>query len=67
MTNRFCIRITTITGGPGDVDGDGMVGILDFLQVLIDWGVCPPPCEADLDGDLRVGITDFLEVLAEWG
>ena len=27
--------------GPGDVP-DGIVGILDFLQVLTDWGACPP-------------------------
>ncbi len=26
---------------PGDVDGDGEVGINDFLQLLAAWGACP--------------------------
>ncbi len=50
-----------------DLDGDGMVGIGDFLLVLAQWGPCPPDCFADVDGDGLVGINDFLLVLAEWG
>jgi len=26
---------------PGDIDGDGTVGIVDFLQLLGTWGPCP--------------------------
>jgi hypothetical protein len=49
-----------------DVDGDGLVGIEDFLEVLAQWGqACP--CTADADDDDMVGITDFLKILAEWG
>ncbi len=55
---------------PGDLDGDGTVGILDFLALLAVWGPCdnpcPPSCPADLDGDCTVGITDFLTLLANW-
>ncbi len=55
----------------GDLDGDGTVGIIDFLILLASWGPCPQPCPpscaADLDGDCTVGITDFLLLLAEWG
>ena len=55
---------------PGDVDGDGTVGILDFLAVLGAWGPCtapcPPTCAADCDNDCEVGITDFLIVLGNW-
>ena len=54
----------------GDLDGDGVVGILDFLIVLGNWGPCPdpcPPCLGDADGDCQVGITDFLIVLGNWG
>jgi agmatine deiminase len=54
---------------PGDLDGDGVVGILDFLQLLGEWGACPAPpaeCAGDLDGDGIVGILDFLELLANW-
>ena len=54
----------------GDVDGDGAVGILDFLALLAAWGPCPVPpaeCPADLDGDGQVGVNDFLILLANWG
>ncbi len=55
---------------PGDVDGDGIVGINDFLAVLGSWGACPgpcpPSCPADLDDDCEVGINDFLIVLGNW-
>ncbi len=55
---------------PGDLDGDGMVGINDFLALLSAWGPCPDPpaeCPGDLDGDGIVGITDLLTLLANWG
>ncbi|MHC4100882.1 MAG: hypothetical protein ACYS15_13270 [Planctomycetota bacterium] len=48
---------------PADLDGDGAVGILDFLFLLAAWG---EPA-ADLDGDCATGITDFLKLLAMWG
>ncbi len=51
---------------PGDLDGDGHVGITDFLQLLAVWGPNPGH-PADLDGDGNVGITDFLQLLASWG
>jgi len=55
----------------GDIDGDGVVGILDFLLLLGDWGncpdPCPPTCAADLDADCTVGILDFLLLLGNWG
>ncbi len=44
-------------------DGDGNVGIVDFLAVLADWGNASA-CDFDGGG---VGITDFSEVLANWG
>jgi choice-of-anchor B domain-containing protein len=54
----------------GDLDGDGQVGILDFLALLAAWGpcpgACPPSCPADLNGDCEVGIVDFLTLLANW-
>jgi hypothetical protein len=51
----------------GDIDGDGVVGVVDFLFILADWGGCEESCclsDLDLDGD--VGVTDFLLVLANW-
>ena len=53
----------------GDLDGDGTVGIEDFLILLAEWGPCPgepDPCPADLDDDGAVGIIDFLMLIANW-
>ena len=50
---------------PGDVDGDGAVGINDFLALLGAWGSIGGP--ADLDNDGVVGIQDFLLLLGNWG
>jgi hypothetical protein len=51
----------------GDIDGDGVVGIPDFLAILAGWGPCAGPCcLADLDLDGAVGVTDFLVLLANW-
>ena len=54
----------------GDLDGDGIVGIVDFLDLLAAWGPCPAPyppsCRADLDGDCSVGILDLLILLGNW-
>ncbi|MHC4414318.1 MAG: hypothetical protein ACYS0G_03440 [Planctomycetota bacterium] len=58
------------TAAPGDLDGDGAVGINDLLILLAAWGACPPPCPqcaADLDDDCMVGINDLLILLANWG
>ncbi|MCH8342766.1 MAG: hypothetical protein IH983_02135 [Planctomycetes bacterium] len=51
---------------PGDLDGDGSVGILDLLALLAAWGSDPggPP---DFDDDGDVGILDLLTLLAAWG
>ena len=54
----------------GDLDGDGAVGILDFLMLLAGWEPCdepcPPSCPADVDGDCTVDIADILALLANW-
>jgi hypothetical protein len=61
-------EVTAYEASPcvADLDGDGNVGITDFLALLAAWGTDPggPP---DFDGDGNVGITDFLELLANWG
>ncbi len=45
-------------------DGDGMVGIVDFLAVLGQWGQVGTSCDFDGGG---VGIVGFLKLLAHWG
>ncbi len=49
----------------GDLDGNNLVTIEDFLALLGDWGACEA-CPADIDGDGEVGINDFLALLANW-
>ena len=52
-------------GCPWDcADNDGIVGILDFLQLLAAWNMVGAACDIDGGG---VGILDFLELLANWG
>jgi outer membrane protein assembly factor BamB len=66
----FAIEIGEGTARPGDIDGDGVVGINDLLILLAAWGACPPPCPqcpADLDDNCTVGINDLLILLANWG
>jgi hypothetical protein len=52
-----------------DVNRDGEVGVNDFLQMLAEWGPCPPggPCPSDVNGDLVVNVVDFLQLLGVWG
>ena len=50
----------------GDLNGDFVVGITDFLLLLGAWGPCDG-CLEDLDLDDVVGITDFLILLGNWG
>ena len=63
------VELQCDAGIVGDIDGDGVVGILDFLSLLGDWGPCGDcgNCPADLDGDCTVGILDFLLLLGNWG
>jgi hypothetical protein len=63
----FALVVTggTLVDCPADVDGDGVVGINDFLAVLAQWG--QPGGPADVNSDGVVDILDFLIVLGEWG
>ncbi len=62
--------ITVEAPSPADIDGDGTIGALDLVLLLIAWGQCPEPCApyclSDLDADCRVGIVDLLELLGRW-
>ena len=50
----------------GDIDGDGVVGVKDLLDLLAAWG--PNPLHpADFNGDGFVGVTDLLTLLGTWG
>ncbi len=49
-----------------DVDGDGAVGITDFLAILAAWGTGGPGA-AIAPPFNQVNVVDFLELLAAWG
>jgi hypothetical protein len=66
----YAIDIGDGSVSTGDLDGDGAVGVLDFLALMAAWGPCPDPpaaCPADLDGDGQTGVNDFLILLGHWG
>ena len=74
-TTDLCIAAPdcSLPSLPSDIDGDGVVQILDLLALLAAWGVCPVTfdpaggCPADLNGDDVVGIADLLIMLMTWG
>ncbi len=49
---------------PADITGDGMVDVLDLLEVLSQWGTSG---SADINGDGIVDVLDMLEILSAWG
>ena len=61
----FSINIATVPC-PGDIDGDGVVSVVDLLTLLAAWGPNPGH-PADLDDDGNVGVTDLLILLSAWG
>ena len=63
--DQTIMQIVSLTC-PEDLDGDSMVGIIDFLMLLAAWGPNPGH-PADIDGDGSVGIVDLLLLLASWG
>ena len=50
---------------PGDVDGNGVVNVVDLLALLAAWGTSDP--NADINGDGTVDVIDLLILLAHWG
>jgi len=62
-TRGYATVIATRLPG-ADITGDGVVDVLDLLQVLGQWGTAG---SADVTGDGIVDVLDLLEVLGAWG
>ncbi len=54
---------------PGDVNGDGMVGLADIAIITSNWTftVPPAPVAADLDANGSIGLGDIAVVIGNWG
>ena len=52
---------------PNDLDGDGIVGVSDTLDLLANFGCTGSTCTGDLDGDGIVGVSDILQLLSAFG
>ena len=50
---------------PGDIDGNGVVDVVDLLALLAAWG--EPGGPADINNDGIVDVVDLLILLANWG
>jgi hypothetical protein len=61
---KFALSVTI----PGDINGDGIVNILDVSQILANWQstVPPAPSAPDLNGDGKINVLDFSIVAANW-
>ncbi len=55
-----------VSACPADITDDGIVDVLDLLEVLAQWGTSGGG-GADITGDGIVDVLDLLEVLAAWG
>lgn len=58
-------------GSTCDLDGDGVVGVIDLLLLLVSWGPCgdcsaPSGCPSDFDSDCMVDVRDLLALLGSW-
>ena len=68
IADQYAAAFEEGSGLPGDLDGDGFVGIDDLNLVLANWNQNVPPANplADPSGDGFVGIDDLNEVLGNW-
>jgi hypothetical protein len=56
-------------GEPADVNGDGLVNVVDMVEVVLNWGACaepPAPCDADTNDDGAVDVLDLVGVILAW-
>jgi hypothetical protein len=63
------IEITFAPVCPEDVTGDGVINVLDLIDLLLCFGQpAVPGCEAeDVNGDGTVNVLDLIDVLLEFG
>ena len=64
------VHLKLFAFSPADFDFNGIVDIVDLLDLLGAWGNCPKPCPptciGDVNGDCVVDVQDLLALLADW-
>jgi hypothetical protein len=70
-TGMFIAYADAAPGNPADLNGDGVVDVLDLLILLDSWGACkdcsPGACPADFNNDCNVDVLGLLFLLDNWG
>jgi hypothetical protein len=66
---RWDIELSPVGAGcDEDLDGDGVIGVGDLIEVILAWGRCGGgECPADIDGDQSVDVVDLVAVISAWG
>ncbi len=52
--------------GKSDVNKDGRVDVLDFVNLMAHWGAIGSNNDSDFNNDGRVDILDFVILMANW-
>ncbi|MHC5002041.1 MAG: hypothetical protein ACYTJ0_02865 [Planctomycetota bacterium] len=56
---------------PADTDDNKRVDVDDLVNVILNWGPCPPPCPpacpGDVNGDCSVDVDDLVAIILAWG
>jgi hypothetical protein len=63
----YVMKYASLSGIPGDLDGDGDVDQADLAILLADWGCTGGDCAGDVDGDGDTDQADLAVLLANWG
>ncbi len=70
MRADLLAKLETVLAVPGDINGDGVVDVIDLLDLIGSFGMlvgqpgCDPAC--DLNGDGAVDVLDLLTLIECW-